>query len=320
MKIFLDATAKRVALRRLLPYFKKLGHEVLRNPKGCDVQLSVIRISRKTKLPTVLRLDGVYYDSKMNYKRKNKEIGRSHASANGIIYQSETSKQMCEKYLLPRRAKVFRVVHNGCLKGWTGDPITHKGINIVTAAKWRRPKRFVEIVDVFTDFLKYYPKAQLHVLGSFRAKRGGRKIKHKNIHYYGMVKHNKMQEIYRKCDIFIHLCKKDSCPNTVVEAIAAGLPVVTTNACGGATEMCRLTDGCIICKGDRLTLNPEPIYTDAPHEISKKLKDDIVEAMVQIAKDKRHVVLPEQLTLKYVARQYLEVMEQTIKHPKKKKR
>ena len=318
MRIFLDAPAKRVALRRLIPYFKKLGHEVVRDPKGCDVQFSIIRISRKTKLPTVLRLDGVYYDSKVNYVKKNKEIGVSHAKANGIIYQSETSKQMCEKYLLPRRAKVVRVIHNGCARGWTGEPVKHSGINIVTAAKWRRPKRFIEIVNVFTDFLNYFPKAQLHVLGSFKAKRGGRKIKHKNIIYYGMVKPNKMQEVYKKCDVFIHLCKKDSCPNTVVEAIAAGIPVVTTNACGGAAEMCRLTEGCEVCDGDYLTFKPEPIYTDSPHEINKDLKDSLVNAIVRIVSEKRRVVLPEQLTLDYVARQYLDVMEQTVKALKKK--
>jgi len=318
MKIFLDAPAKRIALRRLLPYFEQLGHEIVRKPKGCDVQLSIIRISKKTKLPTVLRLNGVYYDSRIDYNKKNKEIGVSHATADGIIYQSETSKKMCKKYLLPSKAKVIKVVHNGCLRDWVGDPIKHKGINIVTAAKWRRPKRFIEIVNVFTHFLVYYPKAKLHVLGSFNQKRGGGKIRHKSILYYGMVKPKKMREIYRKCDVFIHLCKKDSCPNTVVEAIAAGIPVVTTNACGGATEMCKLTEGCIICDGDSLTFDPEPIYTDVPHEISKDLKDELVKAIVRIVKEKRRVVLPEQLALDYVASQYLDVMEQTIKALKKK--
>lgn len=309
MKIFLDS-GKHIQIKRLEPVFNEKGSYIYRDPKNCDVQLSLVYLRQKSKLPVVVRLDGIYYDMAIHYKGKNKPISRIHASAKGIIYQSKSCMQMCEKFLKKRTTENYDIIYNGIDPKWAGKFIEHDGINIVTSAKWRRFKRLSEIINLFITFNKTVPNSKLHILGKLHS---NKPISHPNIFYYGMIGFEKMSEIYRIGDMFIHLAKNDACPKTVVEAIGVGMPVITTEACGGATEMAQMTTGCIACKGDPITMNADYVYRDAWNVLPAILKSRILKAMYQIADDKRRVVLPEELHIKTTAEKYLNVMGKCLK-------
>jgi len=310
MKIFVDGS-KRAAIKRMFPFWEKMGHKIVVSPQEANIQLSVIRIRHKIKgVPVVVRLDGVYYDRGGRYKRNNSSLKRSHLKANGIIYQSDFSRLMCETYLGKRGAKHFTVIHNGINpKGWD-NPIEHKNVNIMSCAKWRRPKRLPELIEIFDGIKKHIPEAKLHVVGKF--KKGGRKIPHKDVIYYGLVDHDKMAEIYRVGDLYIHLCKRDSCPSTVVEAMAAGIPVITTNACGGATEMCRLSEGCVIVGGEDNDIGPVFVYKDDFHKISRDFRNRFVKNSVYLIREKRRIVVPESLLAVNAAKKYIEFFEKVL--------
>ncbi len=310
MKIYVDGS-KRAAVKRLFPVWEKMGHKIVDNPKKANVQLSTIRIKNKSGLPTVLRLDGVYYDKGMKYKSANSSIGKSHHIANAVIYQSNMAKLMCENYLKKRSSKIFDIIYNGVdPTGWN-SPEKHKGINIICCAKWRRPKRLEETIQILKIFLKYKPKTKLHVVGRF--KKRGRKIPHTNAIYHGQLSFEEMMKVYRTGDVFIHLCKKDSCPSTVVESIAAGIPVVTTNACGGATEMCQFTEGCVVVDGEEESLGPDWVYRKDYNEMPKRVMKRLVNEMIEIVDTKRRVILPEELTVEYAAKKYIDLMEKVVR-------
>lgn len=309
MNIFVDGI-KRAAVSRMFPIWEKLGHKVVPSPANADVQLSAIRINNNSGLRTVLRLDGIYYDKAENYRARNTSISKAHVKADAVVYQSHLSKKMCEKYLAKRKTNIYDVIHNGVnINNWTNFE-EHEDINIVSCAKWRRHKRLPETIEIFVEFLKQHPNAKLHILGPMR--KGAKVIKHPSVVYYNpnqMVSFDEIREIYKTCDIYLHLSKKDSCPSSVVEAIAAGMPVITTNACGGATEMCELTKGCFIIPGESESLEPDYIYKDAYNKISDEVKNKILNAMLNIAENKTRVVLPNELTIEYVAVKYIELME-----------
>lgn len=309
MIILLDNREKHVLIRRMTPYFKKIGHSLTLDRTKCDIQLSQIKISKKSGKAIVLRLDGVYYNQADGYGRKNKVISVAHGRANAIIYQSHFSRKMCESYLRKRSTNLWEVIYNGIEKNWCGEFIKHDNINIIASAKWRRHKRLKETIDIFLEYLKHYPKAKLHILGRLHS---NKPIKHPNIIYYGMVNYRKMANIYRSGDMFIHLSKKDSCPNAVVEAIGAGMPVITTNACGGSTEMCRLTKGCIVCKGDPNSIRPCMPYSDPYNVLPPKLKTNLVNAMITISKDRRRVELPDELNIETTAKKYIDILERAM--------
>jgi glycosyltransferase involved in cell wall biosynthesis len=311
MKIYLDKVKKEAVLR-LVPYWEKVGCEMVDSSNKADIHLSSASIKSSVESKLILRLDSIKWDKNENYERQNQVIGHAHSMADGIIYQSNISKQMGEKYLTERKTDNYTVIYNGIDPvGWN-NPVPHTGINIMACAKWRRWKRLKEITEVFLMFLEKHPSSLLHVLGRFISGANTRKIPHKNIIYYDRVTYPEIKKIYEIGDVFIHLCKNDSCPNVVVEAIAAGMPVITTNACGGATEMCRLTPGCVVVDEGMPELEAAYIHSDKHNIMLGGVRMNIIETIGQVVRGKTRVKLPDVLMAKTVAAKYLSVMERAL--------
>ena len=316
MKIFLEHNCRgHVVVKRMTPVWEKVGHVLRKKPKGCDVQLSFIRINeKKTSLPKVVRIDGVYYDLDSRYDDRNQTIGTAHSRADGIIYQSRLARTMGEKYLKPRKADaVSAIIYNGVAEDWCGEYVRHKGFNIVVSAKWRRHKRLAETIAVFLKCLPSMPGAMLHIFGMLY---DNRVVKHCSIRYYGMVSRKSlMKGIFARSDLFIHLSKKDCCPNAVVEAIGAGIPVVTTKACGGAAEMCRITPGCVVCESEKESYDPCRPYSDAYNRLSKGLRRTLTRSILQVYEDRRRVRQPGELSIEYMAGRYIDMMKSVSERP-----
>jgi len=310
VRIFLEHNCVgHVVIRRMTPVWEKAGHVLRKKPKGCDVQLSFIRINeKKTNLPTVVRIDGVYYDLDVKYDDRNQTIATAHSRADGVIYQSRLARTMSSIYLKPRKAgSISGIIHNGIAENWCGEHVRHKGFNIVVSAKWRRHKRLAETIAVFLKCLPSMPGAMLHIFGLLY---DNKKIEHRSIRYYGMVgRKSLMKNVFARSDLFIHLSKKDCCPNAVVEAIGAGIPVVTTNACGGAAEMCGMTPGCIVCESEKESYDPCRPYQDDYNRLSKGLKRELTRAILQVYEDRRRVKQPRVLNIEHMAGRYMEMMK-----------
>jgi glycosyltransferase involved in cell wall biosynthesis len=307
VKVYLEGMGKHIIIQRIESHLRRMGCTIQENnPTGCDVQLSFVHIGRKL-MPTVLRLDGIYYDSDTNYNARNSGISAAHQSADSVIYQSNFSRSMCEKYLSPRNPKSHTdVIYNGVMRDWCGTPLPHNGTNIIVQSKWRRHKRLKEIVELFLIHVKKHPETTLHIFGLLHE---NVQETHPNIKYYGHVERGKFMHHHAQADFTLHLSKKDACPNTVVEAIGANLPVITTNACGGSTEMCKMTVGCIVCDGDVDNIEPCKPYRDSYNILPDKLKTNLLDAMEHLENNKYHVTLPEVLTAEYVAERYFDVFK-----------
>lgn len=312
MRIFIDGI-KKAAVKRMFTVWEKSGHIVVSNPKDANVQLSSIKIKNRSGLPTVLRLDGIYYDKGINHRASNSDISSSHSTADAIIYQSHMSKLMCEKHLAKRKTKVHSIIYNGVNGSRWYNPREHDDINIVSCAKWRRWKRLPEIIKIFKGFLKHCPAAKLHIIGPMM--RGANTIEHKSVIYHNPNKYigfDKIKKIYQTMNMCLYLAKKDWCPSSVIETIAAGIPVITTNACGGATEMCRLTKGCVVVSGEPESLELDYIYRNEYNKMFEEVQKNIIKSMLTIVDDKRSVVLPEELMIETTAGKYIELMGKII--------
>jgi glycosyltransferase involved in cell wall biosynthesis len=313
MKILLDNCSGHITIERMLPIWKKMAYRVTEDVGDkCEIMLSYVRIGTNFNIPKILRLDGIYYDSDTDFNTRNSNISKSHMVADGIIYQSRHSMGMCEKYLGKKRNDVRPVIiHNGIKKDWCGSPIEHKGINISVANKWRRHKRLKEIIGLFLEFQKDFTNSTLHIFGKLH---DNRIVNHPNIKYYGHVERPKLIDMYRKTDFTIHLSKRDSCPNSVVEYIGAGIPVITTDNCGGATEMCYLSSGCHIISGDGdyYNLDPVPHYREEWNVLPKKVHDELLDTMKKVAVEKNRAELHEVLTIEHMSKCYIQYMLETI--------
>lgn len=308
MKIYTDNCTGHIMTKRMTPYFKQQGHKFYEDPRGCDVQLAFVRYGWQGKLPKVLRLDGIYYDAATPWRERNGGISQSHAISDAVIYQSNYSKMLCEALLLPRNSKAkSSVIFNGIEPDWCGSHMTHEGFNIVVVGKHRRHKRLKEIIDVFTSFYETHRDAKLHVFGLLH---DNKVVKHPGITYYGMVDRSKMVDVFRVSDCSIHLSKRDSCPNSVVETLGAGIPNITTDNCGGATEMCELTPGCYIIGGDGLydDVSPVPHYGEAWNVLPRNVFHGVIHALEEVYNTRPRVILPNDLHIKTVSDKYIKTL------------
>lgn len=103
-----------------------------------------------------------------------------------------------------------------------------------------------------------YPAAQLTVAGDgserARLEQLARELKLQNTTFVGRVAPERMYELYDAADIYLNSSEIDNMPLSIIEAYAAGLPVVTTDA-GGIPYIVRDGEtGLLVRRGDHAAL------------------------------------------------------------------
>ena len=235
MKIFIEYDPQNLSgkgkfLGRLVKQWEKMGIKYSDKQEGCDARLSLTRFRTKSKLPTVIRIDGSHNeinpigarDKKRllnSLKWKNKKTADSINKSKAVIWQSDFSRKMGHSFLKIKPKNEY-VIFNG------DDPnnyLERKPENIVVmSANWknRKHKRLKEMLEIAGNV----KELSFHVLGPFD---GNYNIPD-NVVTHGLVDQNKIREILSKSLLMLNICYSDWCPNAVVEALVAGVPVICT--------------------------------------------------------------------------------------------
>ena len=187
--------------------------------------------------PYVVRLDGIYFDKKNtsgSNEKLNKDIYKTIKKAKGIIFQTEFAKNLVEahygKINIPKV-----VIMNGASLQKIDNKKNKKKV-IVCSANWRIHKRLKSIIDTVEELHKKID-CELLVIGDTRYVQTPA---HDFITYIGNVDAKNISNYLKDADLFIHLGWLDICPNSVIEAIACGVPVLCSNQ-GGTPEIIRKT-------------------------------------------------------------------------------
>jgi glycosyltransferase involved in cell wall biosynthesis len=92
------------------------------------------------------------------------------------------------------------------------------------------------VLRAFALIQQKYPEAKLTVAGDGpereKLKTLAAKLNLQNIEFLGLVAPDKMPELCEMSDIMLNSPSVDNMPNSLIEAYAAGLPIVSTNAGG----------------------------------------------------------------------------------------
>ena len=92
------------------------------------------------------------------------------------------------------------------------------------------------VVRAFGCIQKRFPEASLEIAGTGSEEESLRELVAesglKNVHFSGNVPHAHVPELYDRADILINGSHVDNFPGSLVEASAAGLAVVSSNAGG----------------------------------------------------------------------------------------
>lgn len=283
-----DLKGKSLFCKRLGDELKRRNIDVVDGDAKADVSLNVIRIKHRQSRVKILRLDGVWHDTAKDWRRKNKAIAESLRRADGVVYQSEFARNMGDRYLGSARCP-SRVIFNA------SDPriyertmparFSDKGV-FVAFSKWRPHKR---LRDIICSFLQAnIDDGRLLVLGNIErsglSDREAREFfSRDNIDYLGMLPQSILMPVLKGCTGSIHLCWFDACPNSVVEAICAGVPVITNNV-GGTWEIVGPSGG-YVCNIDE-PYDFEPVDLYKPPEIDRTV---VAEAMRKCAAERPKV-------------------------------
>jgi glycosyltransferase involved in cell wall biosynthesis len=177
----------------------------------------------------VLRIDGVYYDQPR--LGQNIPIARSIASHDLVIYQSEFSRHFAER-MLNVKARRSCVIHNGTSMRPIVD--SQRLPIVVASARWRPNKRPRAIAEAFAMACNHMGlDAELHMVGEVDS---SSVVVHPRIVYRGSMEHGEMRKLFSTARLMVHICHLDSCPNSVVECLRMGVPVLCNNI-GGTKEV-----------------------------------------------------------------------------------
>lgn len=209
--------------------FRDKGIKVVN--KNADILLHIGRNINKCKAKVkVFRLDGLWFNVRQNYDKKNKGILKNVNDSDGIIYQSVFCKEAYEKFLNLDKNKPNTIIFNGAVLE------THKRQEkpdnfFIANCKWRPHKRLSQICESFKFAVANGLDSKLIVTGS-----PDYKISHPNIEYVGWKDTNWIKDHYTRAIASIHLAWLDWCPNSVVEALCLGCPVIYADS-GGTPEI-----------------------------------------------------------------------------------
>lgn len=251
---------------RLAAQFKEEGHELFSDPKKrVDIAIHNVTVRPVNAAFNIVRLDGICFDTRLNYKQKNMKIRDNLKKADGVVYQSHWAKAMCDKYI-----GVFKgptaVIFNGADPAFydSVEPRQMSCLNLFFAAsRWRIFKRLEDIIEsfIFADV----PDSVLCIAGDTR-KSGmdiGKYRHHDNIVLCGVLDDYGLATYLRRSTAFLHLSRYDACPNSVVEAIAAKTHVICGNV-AGTREIVELSGGSVCCLEDPYDMEPVDVYHDLP--------------------------------------------------------
>ncbi|MFA6159988.1 MAG: glycosyltransferase [Parcubacteria group bacterium] len=151
--------------------------------------------------------------------------------ADFVIFQSEFQKEFFKKW--GYKGKNNTVIHNGAPLIFKNNNFSVKEVNdslkLVSNSNHKTFKRHEIIAE-----MSLLDGVSITHMGNWSDK-----IKNHRVDIRGTLTHEEIVDIYKNSDYLLHPAINDPCPNSVVEALHFGLPVIYNNKKGSSQELVR---------------------------------------------------------------------------------
>ena len=280
--------------RRLFDYLvDRFDVKLVRKDQKPDIYFCLITSDNLRRCKVVLRIDGMYWNGDDRQTlRMNPGIFRSIRQADGVVFQSKFCKKCYERnsVVAKKSTVILNAIDQQQVQNIKKVILDHRP-GIIACASWRPTKRPNSICN---GFLKSDVKHYLYMVGK-RPKE--ERIKDKRIIWTGQLANKATIAMMKACTHAVHLGKFDPCPNSLVEEVSCGLPVLHANN-GGIPEIVK-------DRGIRLNVDGGWKYNVLYNDRIDNLKSSIVaEGFNKLVHLDKYSKSPEHLSLENCAKQY----------------
>lgn len=300
-------TGKGFFVDRLIPELKKLGVDVCNDTsaKG-DIALHIGRVHYKSQCKkNIIRVGPASVETNKNYKAINKAKSESVNKCDAVIYQSKYSKKAYHHFVCKPNIPET-IIYNGAKQSYI-EPETYNKTFLMCTRRWWPQKRLKFGIRAFLE--AGIPSAELWIVGDCSMNKYNRKWREPSLKYLGVVNQNTLDVLRANCYAHIHLTYLDAAPNSVVESLVAGIPVVCTNQ-GGTPELVMQDES-----GYSTVLDGDKPYSFNPINLNRPPKIDVHELALQFVlySKKRQSAFAPKLFIENIAAQYVEFFEECLK-------
>ena len=252
---------------------KKKKYSMIHAFFGIPCGFVAMKLSRIYKTPYIVSLRGsdvpfynkrFYYLDKLLFKRLSRKIWRG---AKSVIANSEGLRELAHRSIPNQKIKV---IPNGVdTSEFKPGKAKNKELTLISTGRLIERKGYQYLILALKGL-----KVKLILIGDGNLNKELKSLAKKNkvnVIFEGSKEHSEIAKSLHRADIFVLPSLNEGMSNSILEAMAAGLPIITTNT-GGSKELIR-GNGYIISK-DPKTMTKEikeiiKIYEDNP-EIREK--------------------------------------------------
>ncbi len=260
----------------------------------------------------IQRLDGIYYPSKHGeaYKAQNELIEKIYTAYDPyVVFQSEYSKAQCFTMFGKKPAESYTVITNGVHKTLfspaKGSTLAaNQPVRLISTGNFRNADMIAPVVNAL-DLLQTDYAFELHLVGPIPNQTLTPFFDRPYIRYHGSKTLAEIAVILKEQDIFIYSHLNPPCPNSVLEAISAGLPVVGFRS-GAMAELCHFST-------ELLAYVSEDVFQQYEDFDPTKLAEKIVQCIDQFAEYKERALAYSHLySFEECGAKYVKVFEEQL--------
>lgn len=207
--------------------------------------------------------------------------------ADGCVFQTEDAKKYFPKRLQERSKIIFNQVDEEFFNIKRKDPEY-----IVSIGRLTKQKNHIMLINAFKKVVEKYPSEKLFIYGEGTLKEFLKnQIEEKDLEDRVILKGvtNNVSEVLSKAKIFVLSSDYEGMPNTLLEAMAAGVPSISTDCpCGGPKAIISPgEDGFLINVKDEDELEKKILLLLDNKKLSEKISRN--------AKEKSEIFKPNQI-------------------------
>ncbi len=208
-----------------------------------------LKMLKNSKIPIIHNQNGVFYRGWYGdgWQEKNKKMESQYRLADYVFYQSKFSKYCAEKFLCKREGPseiLYNAVDNNFFCKHKKKELGTE-LKILVTGKYQNHLYYsLEFaIETLNHLIKNNINARINFAGYYDNNVRNKAIllaKNYNIqnkiNFLGTYTQKNADLIYNSADIYFYFVHQSNCPNSVIEAMSCGLPVLCGNT-GGLPEI-----------------------------------------------------------------------------------